>query len=659
MRSLLPLALVAFLAAPAAAQDTIPAQTPIEQALSADITEQGFDHILGLVTEFLPPDLTIGAIPRQEIIDIFICQLDLLLDNLTIHTEVTSLYVEATPDGLDLVANITLSINDPSDPAIVEFDGCLNYVCFLYTDPAPVQLRMPLNMAMATDEAGDPYVDVTFGELQHNIEDAMAGAVHLTDCAIGDINEFFDTWLNFNVFDLVIAQFVGQINDAVDGALYGDPDDPDDNGLEGTLEDALRGLWLADSIDALDATLNYEINPTAVVHDDLGLRLVLGGRLWAEPAQCISGFDDPGSPWTDSPLPPMTETSPSGAGYHAAVLASDDFVNQAMYAAWRGGVLCFALDSLGSTALDTTYLGLLLGLDNSDRLEEVLEAPSTPMLIRTVPESQPLATFNGPNDIDITIEGLNIEFYPVIAERFARLAAVAIDVQAGINVAIAPDGALTLDIILDTDNLNPRVTYNEIAPDLDQAFEENFPSFLGVVIDTLAGSLLEGMAFALPTISGQGLTALGMEPVGPLGDWLGAYATLGESTGGEGDGCSDCGDGGCGDAGCGDAGCGADSGCGGEGGCDIESTLADAGCSGEASDLPDDTGCQGCKMVTTQVSSNRWRITIHPEGTSHRRGTGRIHVGVLPMLLVLAPGLFAWRRRRTSAEMASEPEAAA
>lgn len=641
------LALV-LVAAPAAwAQDTLAPGSPIEEGLGADITEEGFNTLLGLVGDFIPPDLIIGSIPSQEIVDLFFCTENLLLDNLVIHTAINSITVDGTPDALVLVADIDVWINTPEDPAILTLAGCIDYVCLLHTDPATIVVQMPITMALSADEAGDPFVDVTLGALQHNIEAAMANTVHMTGCAIGEINEFLSD-IGLNIFDLVIAQFVGEIEAQIEEQTAG---------LEETIEDALRNLWLADTLDALGTDLTYDIHPTEVQHNDYGLRLVLGGSVSADPAQCIARYDNDGSAFTPSNMPGMTPLVPgSDLPYHAAALVSDDLIAQAAHAAWRGGVLCYVVADFGGTPLTTTYLGLLVGLDQEERLAELMGEDDVPMLVRTVPESPPTVRFDGDHDIDIDIIGLNVEFYPLLLDRFSRLAAVAIDVHAGIDISLAPDDALQLDIFLDADNLNPRVSYNEIAPDLNEALEENFTNFAGTIIDTVAGSALEGMAFGLPTFAGIGLTGLEVLAVGEspsLLDFLGVYATLGETTGGESSGgCDACGGGsdGCSDC-SGEGGCGEESGCGGEEGCDAESLLGESGCTGESTEQPEDVGCAGCRHLRAERRSDgHWRVTVDQDGV-HRHSTKRtFKVGLSQMLLVLGPILFAARRRRRRSE---------
>jgi hypothetical protein len=635
-----------LLARPGQAQDYLQPGAFIDEGIGLDITEQGFNSILGLATDFLPPDLVIGSIPAQEIASIpFICDMTLAIDNLILHTDVQDISVEATPAGLVLQMNLDLWINSPEDPAIVTIECGSEYICFLYSDPANIQIQMPLTMALATDPiTGEDFIDVTLGELIHNIEAAMQNKIQMTDCAIGTFNGWLSL-VGLNMFDLVVAQFVTELETTLAEETAN---------IEIQIEDALRALWIEDSTDLMGSQLTYQVEPTAVEHNDAGLRLVLGAAFSAETAPCVARFPeaDLGSSYTASPIPAMTSAVPAtGQAYDLAAMLSDDFTNQVLYAVWRGGAICQVVEDLGGTALTTSYLGLMLGLDYAERLDELLGGEVT-MLIRVVPEKPPVATFGGDYDIEIFAQGLGIEFYPVVRDRFARLATVAIDIAVGIDLGLAPDDALQIEVSLDTDNLNPRITYNEIAEDLNPAFEENFPGFVTVIIDSVGGSALENIAFGMPTFSGIGVTSLDAYGIGnssTLLDWLALYVGLGETTGGESSGCEGCGDAlGCGgEGGC--SGCGDESGCGGEGGCDLESQMAEAGCSGEGSELPGDTGCVGCRILAQRSASGKWTLRITADGIQAHKRRG-FRPGPIHLILALAPILFLKRRRRSRGE---------
>ncbi len=661
------LVFAAVTARPVRAQETLPPGTPIGEAIAADITEAGVNYIASQFLDLIPPDLIIGSIPAQELIDLWVCTENFWIDNLVVHTVINSVTVDGQVDALVLNVDLDLWLNDPSDTATVYLDGCIDYVCNLHTTPANVVISLPVTLAIAQDDNGDDFIDIEFGALSHNIQAALAGAIYMTGCPIGDIDAWLNDNLGFSTFDLVVGQFVSTIETQITDALAD---------LEVTGEDALKALWISDTTDILDTSLTYELHPSAVDHNDNGLRLVLAGRTLADPAQCVAQWAGDGSLFTNGPLPPMTVSVPSNnAVYHLGALLADDFANQAMWNLWNGGVMCFVIrdGDVSGFAIDTTLFGLVGGSDDPELFEDFFPFGPAPMVIRTLPEVPPVVTFDGPNDINVRVESLHVQFVPMILDRFSNLVQVAIDIDAGVDLSVADDGALAIDIFLDTDNLNPRVTYNELDPESNAVVEANFGTLVNAVINLVGGSLLEGMKIALPTFGGPagddddsatagddddsaamglGLVTLDVEPVGlssSLLDFMGAYMLLGPSNGGESSGgCGDCG----GAGGCGD--CAGGGGCGDCGGCNIEEELAGQGCSGQGSEQPSDLGCQGCRLGNGvhRISKNHWRLVLTPDGelSEHPLPKHR-HGGVHPanLLLVLIPMVLV-RRRRTTRE---------
>ena len=132
-----------------------------------------------------------------------------------------------------------------------------------------------------------------------------------------------------------VGQFVGEIETQIADALVD---------LEATGEDALKALWLQDTTDILDTTLTYEIHPSAVDHNEHGLRLVMAGRTLTDPHPCVAEWSGDGSLLTEGPLPAMTPSIPSNnAVYHLGAMLADDFANQALWNLWNGGVMCFVV----------------------------------------------------------------------------------------------------------------------------------------------------------------------------------------------------------------------------------------------------------------------------------------------------------------------------
>ena len=73
--------------------------------------------------------------------------------------------------------------------------------------------------------------------------------------------------------------------------------------------------------------------------------------------RCVSGYDLGYSLDTNGTFSPVNEVT---GGYHSKIQINDEFVNQALYTLWRGGLMCFTVDD-NIFALDTGILNLLSG----------------------------------------------------------------------------------------------------------------------------------------------------------------------------------------------------------------------------------------------------------------------------------------------------------
>ena len=119
---------------------------------------------------------------------------------------------------------------------------------------------------------------------------------------------------------------------------------------------------------------------------------------------CIAAFDEGGSLSVPSVRP---ELSALPAGVNTAGLIADEFVNQLLYAVWRSGVLCYQLD-------DSSDLGLpintsLLGIIGGDGFDALFPEAKT-LIVLTEPIQPPTASFDGAHDVDLRVQGLNVNF---------------------------------------------------------------------------------------------------------------------------------------------------------------------------------------------------------------------------------------------------------
>ncbi|MDP6932916.1 MAG: hypothetical protein QGG40_08355, partial [Myxococcota bacterium] len=332
--------------------------------------------------------------------------------------------------------------------------------------------------------------------------------------------------------------------------------------LEETIEDAFSQAVIQEEFEVQGATVTVDLFPSDIDISTDGLRMTMSSAFSANAAECISDYDPQGSLATASNPPDIGETpSEITSTPHVAALPSDDMLNQAIYAFWRGGVLCYTIDE-DLFALDTSILGLLAGEAFDDLFPE-----AAPMIIETRPQKSPLVNFAGEHDLVAEVEAMGLDFIAEVDHRMAVVVGIDLDLDVPVDLSFDPEfGSLDIEVGLDTQNIGTTVTTNELVPDSSSDIEANF----GQVIDTLAGSLLESqlddLSFNFPglvleedtgEISDQeplGVTDLEAAGAGDNLDWFGTYLWLG-TVEYEASGCNSE-DGGCG---------GCDSGC--EGGC--------------------------------------------------------------------------------------------
>ncbi|MEE2829959.1 MAG: hypothetical protein VX498_12285 [Myxococcota bacterium] len=581
------LAAVLLLCSPSSVQaqeDLLPAGAFVEEAIAIDINGSMLDFVVQEVIDAIPATLVVGSIPPEEVISLLLCSQDFWVENLTIHTEVHLATVQTLDTSMALVLDLDLWVNVPENPAWIVLDGCIDDACALWMEPANVQLRLPMAFVLATDDEGLPYVDFNLGTLQQDITDAIQPNLRLQSCGLTSLNAWFNEHLGMNLFTFMIGEVVTELETTIADQLVE---------VEAQLQDALGALSMAGEAEVLGVPLSYRIGPTTVGHSPQGLRMVLGGSVWAERAPCVGDLDLGGSTLTDGFLP-----SHYDSGQHLRTLLGDELLNQAGYSLWRSGALCFEAGEIGDTPLTTELLSLLVGEAIEPSFEALFPEGPSELLIRSVPWNAPRIRFDGPHQITIDIEDLDIEFYGVLYERWSRLAAVSVDLRVGIDLSLAADGALRFDVTMGDESVTAFGIYSEPSPDLTPILVDNFSGILNVALGALIGDIGEGFSLGLPTVAGIGLSELYVEPDGSLLDFTSASFGLGPSEGGESSGCEgeeSCATegGGCDELG---SGCGEESGLGcegTEGGCDAQALLEGAGCSGEASEVPPEQGCSG------------------------------------------------------------------
>jgi hypothetical protein len=504
----------------AAAQDTWPPDAVIEDALAVQITDEGLDSVVELIPALIPATIPIDTIAGED--GWWCANYAYELSNIWVGIEVAS--ADLTPGNgvLDVSVDLMVQVNEASDLFNIWYEiACIDSSCPGYIEPFPVALDTTIALNVVTGDTGLPELDATIGDISVDYAD-IGGAIQL-DCWIGDINEVLE-WFGLNLYDLLL----GLVGGALDGAIAGFGPE-----LESTIEDLFTETTIEEELDVNGAIVDVLLYPNDVQITPDGIELVMAGSMSArEPALCIAGTDPGGSLRTDSGIPSMSGL-PSGT--HLGLLLADDFTNEAMYALYRGGLLCYELSGNDPLPINSGLLQLIAG----DVFDELF--PETvPMVIATQPNMPPEAYFNGDHDIDLTVQDLDLHFYAEVDGRMARVVTLGLDVDAGADLNFDPTtGALDIGVALSSENVTAEVVHNELVTGTDDVIESNFAGAFDTILETVVGGLLEGLSFNMPAFEGIGLTSLTVNPAGQQQDWLGINAGVGQTPYVAGD-CNDC-----------------------------------------------------------------------------------------------------------------------
>ena len=216
------------------------------------------------------------------------------------------------------------------------------------------------------------------------------------------------------------------------------------------------------------------------------LFLSVSGGVDAQYHPCI-GKDETEPEW----FPPDPYDLEVGAERpHFVASLSDTFVDQVIWAAYKGGALCLLIDTalvteiIEDLELNVGLVSLLLpGLDR-------VADDEAPLLLSILPtlsaESFPLATFGdvdgGESLINATMGQVDLGFYAWMQGRYLRLVEVRTDFDVGITPTILPDNTLELAFDrLEAELLEER--YNELFQGVD--LEELVNFVLGLASDIL------------------------------------------------------------------------------------------------------------------------------------------------------------------------------
>lgn len=486
------LALGAASSTPAAAQQYAPGET-IQEAISAQVTDEGFNAIEDIVAD-LVPTLLDDALAGAGLGDIDLAGI-ITLRNLDPRVNVRS--VEITPLTGKLRLSVVADINLVFDTSGL-CSGRGNVTADLVAD---IDLQLNVITDAQTGKRGFDVVlepNINISNLDINLPGFLCGAV-------GGLAGLFSDFI------------VGLIQPTIDTAIAD---------LEPTLEEALAATSIETEIALLDSTLGISLEPKRVALTPDGMEIVLSFASDAPQAACIAPYDPGGSVKTDSEIPAITSLDPTT---QIAAHLPDDLVNQVLYAAWRSGLLCYTVDANSGLdlpiSLDTSLLSLLGG----DGYKDVVGPVTQPLVIKTLPRKVPQVAFGvRGHDLSAHVEDLGLNFMTEVDYRQARILGMDVTADADIDLSFDPNTGL-LAVVLDPAAIDIGL---KVVPDVfvagsEEGIETGLGNLVGTLVGSLVGPLLESAAFPLPTFAGLGLTAFDVGTSPPQRTWLTAAVEIG------------------------------------------------------------------------------------------------------------------------------------
>lgn len=560
-----------------------PPGDPIDPAIAVDITADGLNALDGLVGGLVPSAIPIPPIVQadrapEDCIDLWLTEIcwipwaySLAVTNFDAGIGIDALDFELREDEIALTARVTVNIAAEGDPGLVQFDAQaadvnlfgiqftvvdIDGTCRVHLPPTPLTVDTTIGLKLDWPTPDEPVVNVDVAPV--NVALDLSG-LEIRDCFLGDlldfvdaVNDFLGAIFSFDIYELLVDFVEPLLNDTIQGFL-GD--------LEGTIQGLFTDLVIEQELDLLGAVVPLRIAPDNLVVRPEAIRFTLEGSIGApgSPAACVAPYGITGSLATGAGVPELG-SGPTDFTHALGAFVDDDLVNQALFALWYEGVLCFTLDSSGGLPIDLpipldTSLLRLLGAADFDPL---FPEPK-PIALSTRPRRPPEAAVGADGALAVTLEDLGLDLYAELDGRMARMVGLEIGADVGAGVLFDDQaGTIGVSVDLDAEALDVEVPYNELAPSASAGIQNGFRGLFGTLVGPLLGSALDGLAFPLPKLGEIGLSDVQIAGAGPDADWLGVYAGLGPvAYEGSGDlltgGCS--GEGGCAGGGCAGGGC--------------------------------------------------------------------------------------------------------
>jgi hypothetical protein len=241
---------------------------------------------------------------------------------------------------------------------------------------------------------------------------------------------------------------------------------------------------------------------------DTGLNMGTRGGIQAvEIANCVPQLPAPQPASVDAPN--FDGEAPAGKTYHVGVGISDPFVNTSLYQAHQAGALCLAITGSNVELLNT---GLMKTLLPSLGVIATRDGKDAPMMVAMRPATVPTVSIGaGTVDpttkklvkplIELAMKDLNLDFYAMIDDRYARVFTLTADVAIPLAI-IAEDCSKLTPVLGDLQQLitNVRSSNSEIITEEElDVLNKVLPTIMTFAEPALAKAL---GGFPLPELSG-------------------------------------------------------------------------------------------------------------------------------------------------------------
>ncbi len=446
----------------------------VGEGIAARINQGGFDALEALGEGLIGGTDLSSLLPSPAFSTSSESCIDLYFDEIcitwySIALYITNPYIGATSFALDPDAggwiNATFTVYDPS----LDWgaDGTVIGIGYggdgeIYADSITIDMDL------------QPYV--TGGVLGVNVlavDVTSAGFTFDWDSWVYDVMSFFGVDLS--------GLIQSYMEDAIEGVISDE--------VPSVVADAVGDLEIATDLDLDGNTYSFAAEPSYASVDDQGMTLGLATSFTVDTWDHVT--EGPGSLYADYSLPVYASGTPG-----MQVSLGLDFLNQALYAFWGGGVLDRTLGE-ADLGLDLGSLSTFLPFESLSIQTEALLPPV-------------LVPGTGTALLDLQIGDLALTLYDGPPEPGNEVFQLYVSVVAGLDLDVSADGML-VPALGDMD-----IWFDVVLPSAGTEASADAESLLGALVPMLLPSLTAGLGeIPIPDIEGFGLSVDSIALDGP------------------------------------------------------------------------------------------------------------------------------------------------